>query len=228
VFLFIFSERGVHDMLTEQVDEREWYSLQEASKITGKSPAALRRLIQRRVIVNAKKEPGKNGDHWHIHRDELYSQGVHGVHDERLIVQGVHDERVEGVHMNAIDFETYDQHRREWEDRCSQLEQGIMMYRYKFEELDRQVKMLPAPLEVVNNDLKAKDAALKQKDEALARAQQILRKAKESYDQYKLSMSELKSQLAEEERVREAYRIQWELAQAELKKPWWRKLFGMK
>jgi hypothetical protein len=52
--------------------------------------------------------------------------------------------------------------------------------------------------------------------------------AQEVKDRYKASIVDLKSKLAEEERAREAYRIQWELAQAELKKPWWKKMFGMK
>jgi len=37
------------------------------------------------------------------------------------------DERVEGVQVNPITFETYDNHRREWDQRCSSLEQGLMM-----------------------------------------------------------------------------------------------------
>jgi hypothetical protein len=62
---------------------------------------------------------------------------------------------------------------------------------------------------------------------AVERAQEILKKARVAYDQYKTSIVELKTKLADEERIKEAYRIQWEQAQAELKKPWWKKLLGM-
>ena len=39
-------------------------------------------------------------------------------------------------------------------------------------------------------------------------------------------MAELRIKLQEKEHVKEAYRIQWEAAQAELSRPWWKKLFG--
>ena len=43
-----------------------------------------------------------------------------------------------------------------------------------------------------------------------------------------LSRYQLKFKLQEEEHAKEAFRIQWELAQADLKRPWWKKLFGVK
>jgi len=99
------------------------------------------------------------------------------------------------------------------------LMQGLMMYRYKFEELDKQVKQLPAPPEIVARELSDKAAAL-------ARAEEILEEAKEAQKRHAAAMDELKNKLIEEEHAKEAYRIQWEAAQAELKRPWWKKLFG--
>jgi len=205
-------------MFNEQVDERVWYTLQEASRLTGKTPSSLRRLIQRKVIERVKKEHSKHGEHWLIHKEELIPQGVHNVFDEQGYVQGVHVERVEGVQANVINFETYDQHRREWEQRCSQLEQGVMMYRYKYEELDRQVKLLPAPPELMTKELE-------EKAQALAQAEMIVEEAKEKQKQYTEAMEQLKAKLQEEEYAKEAYRIQWELAQAELNRPWWQKIW---
>jgi hypothetical protein len=205
-------------MFNEQVDERVWYTLQEASRLTGKTPSSLRRLIQRKVIERVKKEHSKHGEHWLIHKEELIPQGVHNAFDEQGYVQGVHIERVEGVHANVINFETYDQHRREWEQKCSQLEQGVMMYRYKYEELDRQVKLLPAPPELMTKELE-------EKAQALAQAEMIVEEAKEKQKQYTEAMEQLKAKLQEEEYAKEAYRIQWELAQAEMNRPWWQKIW---
>ncbi|MDQ7839343.1 MAG: helix-turn-helix domain-containing protein [Thermodesulfobacteriota bacterium] len=223
-------------MFSEQVDEREWFTLQEASKITGKTPSSLRRLIQRKIIERVKKEHSKHGEYWLIHKEELDSQGVQEAFGERPFVQGVHSERGEGVQMNVVNFETYDQHRREWEQRCSQLEQGMMMYRYKFEELDRKLKALPAPPEFISEEIRQKDTVIKeaqkvlqdahesivQKDEALVQAQKIIAEEQFRQQQQEEAMEQLRVKLQKEEQAKEEYRIQWELAQAELKRPWWK------
>jgi len=216
----------------ERVDEREWYSLQEASKITGKSPASLRRLIQRKVFERVKKERSSYGEYWLIHRDELSIYGVHGAFNERGSVQGVHNEREEGVHVNTITFETYDQHRREWEHRCSTLEQGLLMYRYKFEEVDRQLKILPAPPEYV----KAKIDELEKNLQEEARAKSLLAIEKAETEEekeqlrkdYEDFLSQLRAKLSEEERIKEELKAELEKAMADLKRPWWKKLFGIK
>jgi hypothetical protein len=211
-------------MVMTQVDTGQWLTLQEVSRITGRSINSLRLLIRRRKLSQVLKVKGKHGDEWKIHRDAVHDLGQCDQSVTQVNDNGVQDDSGDMTQVITLPVEVFLQQQKERDE----MAHGLMMYRYKYEELDRQVRMLPAPVEVVNNELKAKDAALKQKDEALARAQEILKKAKESYDQYKVSMSELKAQLAEEERAREAYRIQWELAQAELKKPWWRKLFGVR
>lgn len=200
-------------MLKEQVDEQEWYTLQEASKITGKTPASLRRLIQRKVIERVKKEHSKHGDYWLINKKDLSSQYFNAAFVERHYVQGVHSEHEKGVQMNTISFETYDQHRREWEQRCSQLEQGLIMYRYKFEELDKQIKLLPAPPEVITNELQ-------QKGEALKQAQKILEDVMITQKKYETEIMQLQTKLEEEERLKQI--------NEELKKPWWKKLLGVR
>ncbi len=216
----------------ERVDEREWYSLQEASKITGKSPASLRRLIQRKVFERVKKERSSYGEYWLIHREELNIQGVHREFSERGFVQGVHNERGEGVHVNTVTFEIYDQHRREWEQRCSTLEQGLMMYRYKFEEVDRQLKVLPAPPEFV----KSKIDELEKNFQEEARAKSLLAvekaKTEEEKEQlindYEDFLAQMRAKLSEEESVKEELKAELEKAMADLKRPWWKKLFGVR
>jgi hypothetical protein len=238
---------------TEQV-EATWLTIPELSKITGKKDTALRMWAKRRLRAghreHIRKEHGKTGDKWLVHSsmvnvlrqhveaqyvlpeqaDQVLPDHVEATHSEDKLCLGNATE-----HVDLISFETYVEERREWQQERDNLLQGMMMYRYKFEEADRQLKMLPAPVEVVTRDLKEKEDKVQeiekdreQKTAALTQAQKILQQAQEVKERYKTSIIELKGKLAEEERVREAYRIQWELAQAELKKPWWKKMLGMK
>jgi hypothetical protein len=229
---------GVYSVSGDRVTG-QWLTLKEASVITGKSINALTLLINRKKIDRVRKVKGKGGGKWLIHKDSLHllmeltllpcqSQEYNRVN---TLSEATEYDRA----TVSIPLEHYDKKRDEWDRERDRLTQGIMMYQYKLEEYERKLKLLPAPPEVVTSKLQeqeimlqTKDQAIRQKEEALARAQEILKKAKESYDQYKASMVELKAKLVEEERTREAYRIQWELAQAELKRPWWKKLFGMK
>jgi hypothetical protein len=87
--------------------------------------------------------------------------------------------------------------------------------------LDRQVKLLPAPPEIITQELE-------QKAQALAQAEKILEEAQENQKRYIEAVNNLKMKLQEEEKAKEALRVQWELAQAELSRPWWKKLFGIK
>ena len=216
----------------ERVDEREWFSLQEASIITGKSPASLRRLIQRKIFERVKKEHSSHGEYWLIHRDELNIRGVQGAFSEHGFVQGVHNERVEGVQVNTITFETYDNHRREWEQRCSSLEQGLMMYRYKFEEVDRQLKALPAPPEFVKVKIDELERNLQEETNAKSLLEIEKAKTEEEKEQlvkdYEDFLAQLRTKLSEEERLKEELKAELELAQADLKRPWWKKLLGLK
>ncbi len=204
-------------MIDDAHSVQEWITLDNASKITGKSTGALRLAIQRHKIVRTKKIKDNGREYWVIHRDELQRMCAH-VRNELCAAQ---DDRTMSDQPCAIPFDLYDRHRREWEDKCAHLEQGLMMYRYKFEELDKQIKMLPAPPEAVSKELEFKTTAL-------AQAQLILQQAQETQRQYEESMAQLKLKLQEEEYAKEAFKIQWELTQADLKRPWWKKLFGIK
>ena len=143
--------------MNDMNDMNGWLTLQEVSKITGKSPAALRRLIQRGVFERVKKEPGKRGNRWVIHQDELAEEDVH----ERQERTPVHDSRSEGVQVNTITFETFIEQQKEWENQRDELRAGLMMYRFKFEELDRRMKLLPAPPELVTHKLQEMEARAK-------------------------------------------------------------------
>jgi hypothetical protein len=245
-------------MTLDVLGDREWITLQEASRITGKRASSLRAAIQRGKYDRIKKRRNKKGEYWLIHKDELAKEigdpdrGTDGSRSTGSEADRDHEiaEKVDGNghrqdigdllgdRVIAIPVEYYEQQQKEHDN----LLQGLMMYRYKFEELDRQVKLLPAPPDIIAKDFQQKVEALQlqeekvkeleddrhQKAQALTQAQKILQQAQEVKDRYKASIVDLKAKLAEEERAREAYKIQWELAQAELNKPWWKKLFGMK
>lgn len=190
-----------------QNNERVWVTLQEASSITGKSTSALRRLIHRNVIKDVRKERVKNGHQWLIHLEELSLP----VRNEQVNSWGVQCERVheqvasvQGVQVNAIPLEYFDGKLKEWERERSQLEQGLLMYRYKFEEQERQLRLLPAPAEVLT-------AQLLETEEAL--------KAEVDYREQLIN--------ALHEKEARLIHLQAEL-EAEKKRDWWKKLMGVK
>lgn len=85
--------------------------------------------------------------------------------------------------------------------------QGMMMYRHKFEELDRQLKSLSAPPIDVKTRIEELEKELiestREKNEALAR---------------------LRQKLEEEEKLREDLKTEWETILSRLEKPWWKRL----
>jgi hypothetical protein len=123
--------------------------------------------------------------------------------------------------VNIVSLDRYEAMRKELENEREQALHGLMMYRYKFEELEQKIKLLPAPPEIVTQELE-------KKAQALAQAEKILEEAQENQKRYIEAMNDLKAKLQEEEQAKEAIRAQWELAQAELSRPWWKKLFGVK
>lgn len=215
---------------TNPVQTGEWLTIKEASEITGRSINALTILVNRRKIDRIRKVNGK----WHIHRDSVINlsgkdrtTGLSSDHDridDRMAATG--SDRA----IPTIPLEHYENKRDEWDRERDRLQTGLMMYRYKFEELEQQVRLLPAPVEIVAKVLVEKEAKvdelqqnLQDKDLALARAQEILDKAREDYDQYKTAIVELKGKLQEEERTKAELRQQLEI---ELR-PWWKKLLGL-
>jgi hypothetical protein len=194
--------------------QERWLTIGEASELTGKSTAAVRMWIKRRTQkgdhVRVKKERGKHCESWMIHSSEMNDLG------ERVRVESSGEHMPEL--MNTISLDRYEAMRKELENEREQALQGLMMYRYKFEEIEQKMRLLPAPPEMVARELEEKAAAL-------AQAEKILEEAKETQRHYQEAMEQLRSKLQEEEHAREAYRIQWESAQAELSRPWWRKIW---
>lgn len=240
--------------------EHTWLTLQEAGRLTGKTPSALRMWVKRKVArgeqVQIKKKKGKHGDIMLIHSsevehvkgqeiDEISFESVNGeqkvrnsiVAGERTVngeplteaLRNAHEplpypEQVRDLAMEFIEY--HDRKRNEWHDDRDKLIQGMMMYRYKFEELDRQVKALPAPPEVLITKLQDLEEEHTRKARALAQAHGIIEEARERQTQYEDMMKELKIRLQEEEHAKEAFRLQWEQALREAQKPWWKRLFG--
>lgn len=82
-----------------------------------------------------------------------------------------------------IPLQHYEEQRSQWLQERDQLQAGLLMYRYKFEELDRQVKMLPAPVEIIPNkltELETKTAELVEKDQALMKSQETVKALEEA------------------------------------------------
>ncbi len=100
-----------------------------------------------------------------------------------------------------------------------ELMQGMMMYRYKFEELERRMRLLPAPVETVSTILQENEAKLQEKAAALAQAQNIIQQAQVTQKQYEEAVVQLKQKLEEEETAKEELRAQFEKATL----PLWKK-----
>jgi predicted nucleic acid-binding Zn-ribbon protein len=78
-------------------------------------------------------------------------------------------------HVITLPVEYYERQQKERDE----LVQGLMMYRYKFEELDRQVRLLPAPVETIPVKLAEKDQALQRSQEAIKALEEALQREKQ-------------------------------------------------
>jgi len=141
-----------------------------------------------------------------------------------------------------IPLEYYDSRRDEWMLERDRLLQGLMMYRYKFEELDRQLKILPAPPEFVKAKLNELEQHLQEKAELASQYEEKIALAarekdalgaeyeqtKTSYEEY---ISQFQEKLQQEEHQQTEMKAALEAASAELshlRRPWWKKLLGAK
>jgi hypothetical protein len=157
----------------------QWVTIQEASEITGKSENAISLLVRRRRMDRVKKVNGTGQGKWLIHRDSLVKyQSVNQSPDEVT----KNDQSVNPVSQSVTDLlksmiplEHYEKKRSEWDQERDRLQAGMMMYRYKYEELDQQVKLLPAPVEAVCISLQNKEQALQDAREAITRLEEDLR-----------------------------------------------------
>jgi hypothetical protein len=213
-------------VVTIEVD-REWLTLQEAARLTGKSSSALRGAIQRRKLEKVKKETGAIGEYWLIHKDELSKlsssrpaqpgtrpagNGADEPRENQAIIEDVEYEfedegapmSANGTWVNMVTLEYYDAQRDKWERERSNLEQGIMMYRYKYEELEQRLKVLPAPPELVS--YKVGELELKLEEEKRERENVVkgLQSTLEAKEHEKLrALRELSQKLQQEEMKKE-------------------------
>jgi len=180
-------------MRSQVLNEKEWVSLKEASKITGKSVHALQLMISRGKLEKVRKQGSNGHGYWEIHNEVLKS-----MMDEKLISQGVSHENFSDIsQVVTMPTEAFFQQQKERDN----LLQGLMMYRYKFEELDRQIKMLPAPLEVLPAILQEKDvklSELEQKAELLEEVERKLLTEQQSRERIEQELQKVKEDLLNE------------------------------
>ena len=175
----------------------EWLSLRQASDMTGKSVNALRLLVNRKRFDMVKREDRNGHCYWLIHRDSLMKtcgQKVATTSNGQATTSP-HDM------MTTIPLEYFDGKLKEWEGERDELKSGLMMYRYKYEELERQVRLLPAPVDQVSSKMTEMEEALK---------------AEVEYRE------KLTSALHEERAARAHTEAELE---HEKKRPWWKRLW---
>lgn len=123
--------------------------------------------------------------------------------------------------LNTVTIEYYDSQRKSWEHERIRLEQGLMMYRFKYEEVCSRMKLLPAPPELIREDIRERDILLE-------KARNLILNERQYRKQRELDFLELKRRLEEEERSNDMLRRDCEEAHAEAAKPWWKKLLSRK
>jgi hypothetical protein len=195
-------------------ETKEWVTLQEASKITKKSVGSIRMFIKRKgkgeQPVKAKKISENAREYWVIHSSELNRiddvnlDNVQG--DVKIGEQNVFTSGEQVITMPAEVFIRQQKERDE-------LVQGMLMYRFKFEELDRLMKCLPAPVESVTSKLE-------EQEQEIARLQLDVTKFQEKEQEIaRLQEEKVKA----EQVVQENEALKTRLREMEL--PWWKKIF---
>lgn len=159
-------------IVNEVVTDDKWLTLREASKITGKSINALRLLISRHKLTRVKKAHDNNGSYWMIHKDEV-DRACQDMNPHSQPCQSAGSQDMEGAMIPLL---YHDSKQREWTEERDQLQAGLLMYRYKFEELDRQIRLLPAPVEAVSTLLQDRETKLSE----LAEKEQELRDSRQA------------------------------------------------
>ena len=210
--------RGAYPVSDDRVTEL-WLTLKEASDITGKSINALTLLINRNKLDRVRKVKGKGGGKWLIHKDSLHLL----MPDTLLPCQGEEQDRVNTLSGEtgyervtpSIPLEHYEKKRDEWLTERDRLQAGLLMYRYKFEELDRQIRLLPAPVETVGTllqDREVKLTELAEKEQALRKSRQAITDLSEqaATDRQALSKSQETVKALEEALQRERQRSWWD------------------
>lgn len=169
------------------MDQDIWLSLRQASDMTGKSINALRILVNRRRFDMVKREERNGRTYWLIHRDSLVKTCGNDMGGTYPRQEHVGQHVADTCQVNTITFDAYEEKRSEWQKERDELQAGLLMYRYKFEELDRQTRLLPAPLESIPSKLaeletkSAESTAQAAEDkQALARSQETVKALEEA------------------------------------------------
>jgi hypothetical protein len=142
---------------------------------------------------------------------------------------------VQRISPSSIPLEYHDMKTREWQEERDRLQSGLMMYRFKFEDLDRRIRLLPSPPEMMTEEIRKRNEITDQARKALAQAQEAINEkeriiqAKEEVinaevdyrEQLSYALHEQESRIIEKESMVE--KLEAEL-QEERKRPWWKKL----
>jgi hypothetical protein len=150
---------GVVEMTGGVVDNDKWFTLRDASKITGKSVNSLRLLINRKKLNKVKKIKENGFSYWMIHQDsfnQTCTLDMGDSQDNSPCLKPMSNEK----NLDTIAIEYHDRKLKEWMQERDQLNAGLLMYRYKFEELEHRVKLLPLPVESVQARISELEAEL--------------------------------------------------------------------
>lgn len=153
------------DMILEEIcrellagDGKEWLSLKEISDITEKSPSFIDFLVSTGHIQKIREISHDDYSFTLIHRDMIpliiSSEEVADAH------AGSDGTGSRDAARGSIPCEYYDLKLQEWMKERDRLIQGLMMYRYKFEEIEKQMKLLPAPPEIMQKKLSEREMQL--------------------------------------------------------------------
>lgn len=153
-------DQAMNDMPT-------WITFAELGARTRKTSSAVRMWVTRRRAkgdsVLVKKERGKRGDIWYIHSSEAKAF----MERDGLLVQGAGVQEQQPEQVNTLTLEYYDGQRKEWLRERDELMSGLLMYRNKYEALERLMHLLPAPVEELPAVLREKEAILQEREHRL-------------------------------------------------------------
>ena len=160
-------------MVSEVGKNEKWISLKDLSEMSGRSINAVRLLIHRGKIKDVRKLKGRGHGEWLIRRESLEEFMSDEISDN-LNAQEISDEmttlKSQEDSMPVIPLEYFDSRQREWMEERDKLQAGLMMYRYKFEESERRMKLLPAPAEVVGSRIEELERTIRDQAADLERA----------------------------------------------------------
>ena len=292
------------------ITQKEWFTLKEASEITGRSLNSIRLLVHRKKITNTKKITENGREQWMVHRDTLSALSAAEVKDDlkrcesctmkdgvdptvceeicgktapeiqdicheniipetekpkvqkqqtqpedtahktspAFLMQGQTNPTT-GIYVASIPLDHYEQKQKEWSLERDRLIQGILLYRYRNEELSNKMKALPAPPEYMKTrvlelekqvaaETSAKEDALKNIEKTL---NEVVNENQKIRSLYESKIDEANEKLKQEEEEKATLTKQMEEREEELlaqistmnealtdaKRPWWKKWFGV-